>query len=129
MRMISRRVAAAMLCGLAAAGCDRLDARVPEEEKIVAGGDPREGPATMRRYGCEACHTTPGVRGADSRVGPPLTGFARRRFIGGRVPNEPENLLLWIRNPQAVKPGNAMPNLGVTAQDAEDIAAYLYRLR
>jgi cytochrome c1 len=61
-------------------------------------------------------------------VGPPLAGFARRRFIAGRVPNEPEELVKWIRHPQGIKPGTAMPDLGVSDQHARDIAAYLYTL-
>ncbi len=31
-------------------------------------------------------------------------------------------------DPQGVEPGTAMPNLGVTATDAQDIAAYLFTL-
>jgi len=34
----------------------------------------------------------------------------------------------WVMDPQSVEPGNAMPNLGVTPTDAEDIAAYLFTL-
>jgi cytochrome c1 len=83
----------------------------------------------MRDYGCGSCHAIPGVRGADSGVGPPLAGFGRRRFIAGRVPNEPDELVRWILHPQGVKPGTAMPDLGVSDQHARDIAAYLYTLR
>jgi cytochrome c1 len=43
--------------------------------------------------------------------------------------NTPPNLVRWIREPQAVVPGNAMPNMGVSEVDARDIAAYLYTLR
>jgi cytochrome c1 len=34
----------------------------------------------------------------------------------------------WIMDPQHYKPNTAMPKLGVTPQDAIDIAAYLYSL-
>ena len=43
--------------------------------------------------------------------------------------NNPENLVTWLRDPQQVVPGNAMPDLGLTDQQARDIAAYLYKLR
>ena len=43
--------------------------------------------------------------------------------------NTPANLVRWIREPQAVVPGNAMPDMGVSEADARDIAAYLYTLR
>ncbi len=62
-------------------------------------------------------------------VGPPLLGIGDRSFIAGMLSNEPANLIRWIRFPQSVVPGNAMPNMGVSDQEARDIAAYLYTLR
>jgi len=59
-------------------------------------------------------------------VGPPLTGIAERAYVGGVVTNTPENLVRWIQNPPAIDPMTAMPNVGVTADEARDIAAYLY---
>jgi cytochrome c1 len=38
-------------------------------------------------------------------------------------------MIKWIREPQEVQPGTAMPELGVTEQDGKDIAAYLYTLQ
>ena len=70
----------------------------------------------------------PGVPAAEGRVGPPLTDLADRTFIAGRLRNEPSALVRWIREPRAVDPNTAMPNLGVTDRDARDIAAYLYTL-
>jgi len=95
----------------------------------VPGGDAAQGPAAIRAYGCGSCHTIPGVPGADAAVGPPLTQFAYRKFIAGMLPNTPANLVTWIRTPQAVVPGNAMPNMGVTETDALNIAAYLATLK
>jgi len=43
--------------------------------------------------------------------------------------NTPANLFRWIRTPQQVEAGTAMPNLGVTEEQARDIASYLYTLR
>lgn len=95
----------------------------------ATGGVPDRGEQVIRAYGCGACHTIPGVRGADGLVAPPLTSFARRTFIGGEVPNTPQNLVRWIRDPHAVEPRTAMPALGLTDQQARDVAAYLYELR
>ncbi len=99
------------------------------EVRPVAGGDPVHGPELMRRYGCHACHVIPGVRGADKLVGPPLTQWGQRIYIAGRLPNTPENLVLWIMNPQAIHEHTAMPNMGVTEAHARHMAAYLYTLR
>jgi mono/diheme cytochrome c family protein len=82
----------------------------------------------LRQYVCIACHTIPGLTSSQPQVGPPLGGMARRSLIAGRLPNTAENLVRWIRAPQSVKPGSAMPDLGVTEEHAQLIAAYLSRL-
>lgn len=91
-------------------------------------GNADRGKEAIEKYGCGACHTIPGVKEADSLVGPPLTHFAERSFIAGQLANTEENLARWIRDPQAVEPGTAMPNLGVSAEDARNIAAYIITL-
>jgi cytochrome c1 len=96
---------------------------------LVAGGNPQRGVQALQQYGCISCHTIPGVPRADALVGPPLDHWSERRYIAGRLANTPENLILWIREPQSVDPGNAMPDMGVTEQDAQDMAAYLYTLQ
>lgn len=62
-------------------------------------------------------------------MGPPLNFFARRTYIAGELPNTPENLFRWIRSPQSVEPNTAMPNLGLSEEQARDVVAYLYTLR
>lgn len=96
---------------------------------VVSGGNAERGRGLIRVYGCGSCHTIPGVRGARAYVGPPLDGIASRAYIAGVLPNDPENMVRWIRNPQAVDSKTAMPFLGVSERDARDIAEYLYRLK
>jgi cytochrome c len=96
---------------------------------IVAGGDAERGKTALVGFGCTSCHVIPGIRGANNLVGPPLTHFARRAYIAGQLPNDADNLVRWIQNPQAIEPGTAMPNLGVVPAVARDMAAYLYTLR
>lgn len=117
-------VAAAALV-FAPAGCSTLSPTPPAE---VPSGDPGRGAQLINRYGCGSCHTVPGVKGADGLVGPPLTKFGSRSYIAGELVNSGPNLQRWIENPQAIEPGNAMPDLGVTPEDAQDIAAYLFTL-
>ncbi len=95
----------------------------------VPGGDAARGKEAIVRYGCGACHTIPGVSGATALVAPSLADFGERAYIAGWVPNTPDNLVRWVQDPPAMKPGTPMPNLGVTPADARDIAAYLYTLR
>lgn len=94
----------------------------------VPGGDSHEGRRLIGKYGCGSCHVVPGLREARGKVGPDLTAFKRRIYIGGRIANEPENLIRWIEDPQALAPGTAMPNLGISREEARDIAAFLYTL-
>jgi cytochrome c len=96
------------------------------QPRSVAGGHVDVGRSLIASYGCGSCHAIPGVPGADAMAGPPLNQFYGRSFIAGRLPNTEENLIKWIQDPQQIEPGNAMPNLGVTADEARDIAAYLY---
>ncbi|MEZ0168171.1 c-type cytochrome [Microvirga sp. TS319] len=89
----------------------------------------RRGQVAVQQYACPTCHVIPGIRGPDAQVGPPLEGIATRIYLAGVLLNTPANMIEWVRNPQAIKPLSAMPNLGVTERDARDIAAYLYTLR
>lgn len=95
----------------------------------LGGGDARRGHEVLERFRCGACHTIAGVSGANGLVGPPLAGIATRVSLAGGLPNTPDNLQRWIRNPQAIKPGSVMPNMGIGTRDARDMSAYLYTLR
>jgi cytochrome c1 len=96
---------------------------------VSVNGNPQDGKQLIQSFGCGSCHTIPGIHTAQGVVGPPLMFFARRTMIAGELPNSPENLVRWIENPAAVEPKTAMPNLGVTDEQARDIASYLYTLR
>jgi cytochrome c oxidase assembly factor CtaG/cytochrome c2 len=116
-----------VLLGVWAAGCgDSSTTRIARE---LTGGEPDRGRQVVTNYGCDTCHTIPGVLTADATVGPPLTAFASRSYIAGRLENTPENLMFWIRQPHSVDDKTAMPETGVTEADARHIAAYLYTLR
>jgi cytochrome c len=88
-----------------------------------------QGKATIRQVGCGSCHEIPGVPGAVGLVGPSLEGIASRLFVAGELPNTPENLLRWVREPRHVNPNTAMPDLGLSEADARAVCAYLYTLR
>lgn len=95
----------------------------------AAGGEAHaEAKALMARFGCGACHQIPGIAGADGRVGPPLGGIADRLYLAGALPNTPDNMERWLSAPQAVVPGNAMPDVGATPKEARVMAAYLATL-
>lgn len=99
------------------------------ESVALRGGDAHRGKAAIQHYGCNACHTIAGLPEPLLTAAAPVTGIATRTYIAGTLPKTPVNLILWIRFPRKVKPQTAMPDLGVSAADARDIATYLYSLR
>jgi cytochrome c len=98
------------------------------KRQSISQGEPLKAPDAIREYGCGTCHSIPGIIGANGTVGPELDSIARRSLLAGQIPNTPDNLLLWIQHPQKVRPGSDMPEMGVTDEDAHNIAAYLYAL-
>jgi len=84
--------------------------------------------ALVTIYGCPSCHVIPDAA-PQGMVGPTLTSMGRRSYIAGRFPNHEIWMTLWLKEPQQLKPGSAMPNLGVGERDARDMAAYLAKLR
>jgi len=127
--MVKRYIAATaglallLLTGLGCEGGKKTNVYV-----VYTGGDWHRGKELIDQYRCGACHVIPGVRHANGLVGPPLLWWGRRTYIAGELPNSPENLVRWIRSPKSVEPGTAMPDLGLSDQEARDVAAYLYTL-
>jgi cytochrome c len=95
----------------------------------AAGGDAARGQQLLARYHCGTCHTIPGVAAARGRFAASLEAFGRRSYIAGRVANEPSMLARWIAKPASIVPGTLMPDMGVSPEDARDIAAYLGQLK
>lgn len=92
-------------------------------------GNPDRGKQMIAQYGCQVCHSIPGVAGPRGAIGPTLEHIASRSTIGGKVPNTPENMAKWLQNPQAFDPANTMPNLGISPADAKDLSAFLFTLK
>jgi cytochrome c2 len=99
------------------------------DELRIFAGDADRGRSLVVAHGCGACHVIGGVAGAIGKVGPGLDSFADRAYIGGVLPNRPEALVAWLQNPPRYAAGTAMPDVGLTADEARDIAAFLYRRR
>jgi cytochrome c len=108
--------------------CDPARKDRINEVRRTTGGDPQQGQLKIRNYGCQSCHTIPGIQDATALVGPPLMHWSKRVYIAGEVPNTPSNLKKWIQHPTQIEPKTAMPEMGVSDQDSADIAAYLYSL-
>jgi cytochrome c1 len=99
----------------------------------------QQGVQVILQRGCGGCHTIPNIPGASGTIGPNLgphdnvPPVSQRPLIAtypnGTVPNSSvDDLSKWIMNPQALKPGTAMPTLGLSQADSDAAAAYLYSI-
>ncbi|HEY8506128.1 MAG TPA: cytochrome c oxidase subunit II [Gemmataceae bacterium] len=96
----------------------------PAAEDAAAGA----GREAFLSRSCVNCHT---VRGTPARgtFGPDLTHLMSRRTLGsGVVPNTPEELRRWLRDPHTLKPGCLMPSFGLEEGELDRIADYLLTL-
>ncbi len=72
------------------------------------------------------CHSLNAYDAPKGMIGPNLANVGARTYIGaGTLQNTDENLARWIQNPQVIKQGVLMPNLGVNPEDAKALATYL----
>jgi cytochrome c2 len=117
----------AIVCGAVLTRQSHEEARINAEQ--LTGGNSAAGKADIQRLGCGACHEIKGIRGARGAVGPALTGIGDRAELAGRLANTPDNMIRWIRTPQAIDPKSGMPDMGLSDRQARDVAAYIYTLR
>jgi len=100
----------------------------------------QQGMTVIEQDRCGACHVIPGIPNANGNFGPDLSAHGDVPPISGRsmiasyprgsVPNNsPDDMAAWLQRPAALKPGTAMPNLGLSQDDAAAAAAYLYALQ
>ncbi|PYE85559.1 cytochrome c oxidase subunit II [Pseudoroseicyclus aestuarii] len=100
------------------------DARPPE------GAEAQRGAALFAAQGCGACHAVRGTE-AVGQVGPDLTHVGSRHSLGaGRLGMAQEDLMRWIRDPAAFKPGAEMPAYDhLSEAQLSDLATYLRGLQ
>lgn len=113
-----------LVCAALASGCTK---EAPASR--VAGGDPERGRLLVQQYQCAACHFIPEVQGPNGDAGPSLQSMGRMSYIAGSIPNQPENMIRFLQNPPAVKPGTLMPALGISNDEARHMAAFMYSLK
>lgn len=125
----------AELCGASHALMDFKVRAVPEAEFIqwtekmkapnTVAADAKSGEQIFKDN-CLSCHAvTPNGAG----LGPNLNGFASRDKVAGILDNTPDNIKHWVTDPQAVKPGNKMPSLGLNETQVNNVVEYLRTLK
>ncbi|HUF36437.1 MAG TPA: cytochrome c oxidase subunit II [Gemmatimonadales bacterium] len=117
--------------GAAAPGTDSLrtaSAGASLQAQGAAPADPlfAQGEQLFKTKGCLGCHSLQAKGAPVGLIGPNLANVGARGYIAaGWLKNTDANLEEWIRNPQGLKKGVLMPNLGVTAEEARALRAYL----
>lgn len=87
------------------------------------------GRRVFEQTACINCHTVAGTP-ANGRFGPDLTHLMSRATIAsGAAQNTPENLRLWIQNPDSIKPGALMPAMKLSDTDLNAVVSYMETLR
>jgi len=90
----------------------------------------RRGAALFLASGCGACHAVRGTR-AEGTIGPDLSRIGARRYLAAAsLPNTAENLIRFITDSSAAKPGSLMPPFAIFSPDEQHaLAAYLASLK
>ena len=99
-----------------------------DSSAVGAAPDPAyaAGEKLFQAKGCVGCHSLNAVNAPKGMIGPNLANIGARSYIGaGSFKNTDETLARWIQNPQAMKKGVLMPNLGVTPEEAKSLVAFL----
>lgn len=101
---------------------DSVLAAPPTQDLAAAGQQ------LLLSKGCIACHRIQGTPAAGV-LGPDLSHVGSRGMIAaGILENSPENMIRWLSDPSAVKPGALMPNLQLNDEELRTLAAYLASL-
>ena len=88
-----------------------------------------EGRRVFFANSCVNCHTIRGTS-AQGTFGPDLTHLmSRQTLAAGAASNSPDNLRLWVRDPQKIKVGCLMPNMQLTDNEVDQVVAYLQTLK
>jgi len=107
---------------------EEFDRWVREQQQLPSATAISAGQRVFESTACVNCHAVSGTQ-AKGRFGPDLTHLMSRDTIAsGAAPNTHEKLRLWIKNPDAIKPGSKMPAMGLNDQDLDAVTAYLETL-
>jgi len=100
-----------------------------QKQPAVVSDQVAAGRKVFETNACMNCHTITGTI-ANGRFGPDLTHLMSRTTIAsGVAPNTQDNLTLWIKNPDALKPGCLMPAMQLEDKDVTALVAYLMSLQ
>jgi cytochrome c oxidase subunit II len=109
---------------------DEFDAWIrAQQEPAIEDASATAGRRLFEATACINCHTVRGTA-ANGRFGPDLTHLMSRATIAsGAAQNTPENLRLWLSDPDAIKPGSLMPAMKLSDAELDGLVRYMQSLR
>jgi cytochrome c oxidase subunit 2 len=100
-----------------------------QKQDAVANAGIEAGRTRFLSFSCVNCHAVSGTTAAGT-FGPDLSHLmSRDTLAAGAIPNSPENLRAWVKDPQAIKPGNLMPNMQLNPRELDQVVTYLSSLK
>jgi cytochrome c oxidase subunit II len=100
-----------------------------QQKAAVQDASVETGRRVFESTACINCHAVAGTN-ANGRFGPDLTHLMSRATIAsGAAPNTPDQLRLWIQDPNKIKPGSLMPAMQLSDADLDAVASYMETLR
>jgi len=120
---------AKMLLRVVVESREDFDKWVSNEQRPAAEADSvAQGRRVFESTACVNCHTISGTN-ARGTFGPDLTHLmSRATLASGAAANTRENLHLWIKDPDAIKPGCLMPAMQMSDQEIDAVTDYLMTL-
>jgi cytochrome c oxidase subunit II len=109
---------------------DDFDAWIRAQlEPAIEDASATAGRRLFETTACINCHTVRGTA-ANGRFGPDLTHLMSRATIAsGAAQNTPENLRLWLSDPDVIKPGSLMPAMKLSDAELDGLVRYMQSLR
>ena len=100
-----------------------------QQQPALQDGRAAAGRHVFETTACINCHAIRGTV-AKGQFGPDLTHLMSRETIAsGAAQNTEERLRLWVKNPEAIKPGSLMPAMKLSDEELDAVVAYMETLR
>jgi cytochrome c oxidase subunit 2 len=109
---------------------DEFDAWIrAQREPAMEDASAAAGRRIFETTACINCHTVRGTA-ANGRFGPDLTHLmSRATLASGAAENTEENLRVWLKDPDAIKPGSLMPAMQLPDAELDAVVRYMLSLR
>jgi len=121
---------AKMMLRVSVDSSDEFDAWIRAQQAPAAEDDSAiPGRRVFEATACVKCHTVRGTS-ANGVFGPDLTHLmSRATLASGAAQNTPENLRVWLKEPDAIKPASLMPAMKLSETELDALVQYMQSLR